>query len=466
MALTHRNTAVPMLNSRTAIRAGNRANALNRVSARHKTMRVDHRFPGGTLLKNMPAFTFIYTALVSPFYTYAIGAAGETRIENIMVWLVMFGATLGVALNKWSLANRSFLRSPPVLALAAYLCFAGASISWALDWQMAMKGYLLQAIIVVMVILPFAFPIPRSYTMQSLHVCCALILAVAAAIVLTSPPSLLGHTGYFPHKQQLGFVAASVVLVSLHELFYPGWRRLLALATGPVAIWLTLESNSKSSLALAIAAPFVAGFLTVLHRYLKIRPSVVLLAITLVVGVAIPDAISRFSYNFNGDYSVTGRIYIWEFINYQISQQPWFGWGFYSYWFLPNSPHLAAPGFIKDMVTSHNGYMELRLYTGYLGYWLFLAFVFLSVRSVDKVHDESPTKACALLSIVIFTLALNLTDSIWLSPSPTWVLYLAVVALSVGAVSSAQPRRASSVGNGLLSSSVSSSPRATADASS
>lgn len=432
---------MPFKRSRTPIKGNDRLNAPDGVSARHKTARADRRFPGGMFLKNIPAFTFLYVGLVSPFYGYVVTNATETRIENVIVWLVMFGATVALALRNWSIADTSFLTSPSVLTLAAYLCFAGASIGWALNPQAAMKGFVLQTIIAVMVVLPFAFPIPRSYTIPSLHVCCALALVVNAAIVLTHPPSSLGHVGYFPHKQMLGIFAASAMFLSLHELFQPGWRRLLALVTGPVAFWLTLESNSKTSLALAIVMPVIAGILTVLNRYLKLRPSTVLLVITVVVGIAVADPVQRMGHMLYGDYTVTGRIYIWDFINYQISWRPWLGWGFYSYWFIPEAPHLAAPGFIRDMVSSHNGYLELKLYTGYLGYWLFLAFIFLSVRSVDKMQDESTLTACVLLSITIFALVLNLTDSVWFGTNPTWVLYLVVVGMSAGTVTLAVPGR-------------------------
>ena len=66
----------------------------------------------------------------------------------------------------------------------------------------------------------------------------------------------------------------------------------------------------------------------------------------------VSNPIERIGSRLYGDATLTGRTGIWAFIDYQISHKPWFGWGFHSYYFVPNSPQREAPGYVRDMPSS------------------------------------------------------------------------------------------------------------------
>jgi exopolysaccharide production protein ExoQ len=162
----------------------------------------------------------------------------------------------------------------------------------------------------------------------------------------------------------------------------------------------------------------------------RLTPAYIVAAVV-IASMFVNNPIERLGYRLYGDATLTGRTGIWGFIEYQISQKRWFGWGFHSYYFVPNSPHSAAPGYIRDMPSSHSGYMELRLETGRIGYWIFLVFIYSSLHLLEHVRRKDPVRAWCFLSFELLAILINLLDSHWLTLTPSWLLYLIVVAESV-----------------------------------
>ena len=117
----------------------------------------------------------------------------------------------------------------------------------------------MQVLALIVVVVPYALPIRPKYTISGVHLCYVIALAVSAVYVLTTPPSPIGHPGYFTHKQELGLLAAIGIILSSYELLQRGWRRLVALVAIALAFWLVFESQSKSALAFALVAIAVFG---------------------------------------------------------------------------------------------------------------------------------------------------------------------------------------------------------------
>ena len=92
---------------------------------------------------------------------------------------------------------------------------------------------------------------------------------------------------------------------------------------------------------------------------------------------------------------------------------------------------MQAPGYIREMPSSHSGYMELKLETGRIGYWIFLVFIYSSLHLMERVRRIDPVRAWFYLSIELFAVLINLLDSSWLALTHFWLLYLIVVAESV-----------------------------------
>jgi exopolysaccharide production protein ExoQ len=385
-------------------------------------------FPGRSVLAALPVFAYFYLLLILPF----IGSGdGGPRIVNQMFWPTMAGSVLALAWVNGSLLNRRYIFSLPIMSLAAYLLFAAASIGWAYSPDYSVSRFFAQLFAVIVVVAPYALPISTAHTPQRLHVCCAIAAAVTAIYVLETPPGPVGHTGYFTDKQTMGMFCGTVIIISAHEILFHGWRRLMAVVVICVSVWLILESKSKGSLAFCLFSLFFSGLVLAVCKYFRTTPPFVLAAAAVLSSLAVSNPIESISYHLYGDFTVTGRTYIWNFINYQISLKPWVGWGFHSYWFVPNSPNNAAPGFVRYMPSSHSGYLELRLDTGYVGYFIFLVFVYSSLHSLEMVRRVDPARAWLYMSLACYVIFVNFIDSIWISGNDLWILYLIVVAESI-----------------------------------
>jgi O-antigen ligase len=383
-------------------------------------------FSTAGLLAMVPVFAIFYVLLVLPFFP----DDGKGRVENILFWPVVAMLTLMLILLNWRRIDSRFFRSLPIVSLIAYLVFAAASVTWAFSPDLAFSRLAVQVLALIVVVVPFALLTRAKSTIPTVHLCYVIALAINAVYVLTTKAGPLGHVGYFPHKQGLGLLAAVGIILSSHELLHRGWRRVVALIAIGLAFWLVFESQSKSALALALVAIPCSGLILLLCKKTRLTPAYVVAAVV-VASMFVSNPIERIGYRLYGDGTLTGRTDIWTFINYQISHKAWFGWGFHSYYFVPNSPHNAAPGYIREMPSSHSGYLELKLETGRIGYWIFLVFIYSSLHLLERVRRIDPMRAWCYLSIELFAVLINLLDSNWLTITHFWLLYLIVVAESV-----------------------------------
>jgi O-antigen ligase len=382
------------------------------------------------VLAVLPVVVFFYVLLVLPL----MGGEGSPRIENILFWPTLTGITLALALYNRSLLDKRFIASLPIASLTAYMVFAGASISWAFSPDNAFTRYMVQLLAVIIVLVPFALPIDTSRLVQRLHMSALTAVVVNAVYVLTTPSSPIGHRGYFIHKQELGMLCGAALILAAHELLFRGWRRWLAAVSICLTFWVIFESQSKGSLALLLVALLFSVILLVAGKLFKISPAFIVGGSVLALDILSrvwSDPMGRIAWYLYGDPTITGRTYIWEFMNYQVFHRSWFGWGFHSYWNVPNSPHLQAPGFVKDMVSSHSGYLELRLDTGYIGYWIFLVFVYASLHILEPVRRKNAIRAWVFMALSMYMILMNLMESLWLQTFPIWMLYLIVVGASV-----------------------------------
>jgi hypothetical protein len=268
----------------------------------------------------MPVFTFFYLLLVLPF----IPVDENSRWENILFWPVVAALTLTLVFRNRARMDRRFFHSLPIMSLIGYLVFAAASVTWAYAPDFAFSRLLVQVLAVIVVAVPYALPISTKYTIPGVHLCFAIALAISAVYVLTTPPSPIGHPGYFTHKQELGMFAALGIILSSHELLHRGWRRLVALIAISLASWLVFESQSKSALAFALIAIFCSWLTLLLCKKTRLTPAFIVAAVV-VASMFVSNPMERIGYRLYGDATLTGRIGIWGFIGYRTEALVWLG---------------------------------------------------------------------------------------------------------------------------------------------
>lgn len=386
---------------------------------------------GSTLLTKMPAIAIFYVLLVLPF----LPDDGKGRIENIMFWPLLAILTLTLVFQGRPQTDYRFFGSWPIVSLIAYLALAAASIVWAYNSELAFSRLLVQVLALIVIVMPQASRAPVPIAIPGVYPCYVVAIVVSIFFVITTPPSPIGHPGYFTHKQELGLLAAIGIITSAYHILQGGWRRFVAAATICASFWLVFESESKSALAFAGFALAFSWIILLISAKTRLTPAVIV-GTVVIASTFVSNPIERLGYRMYGDASLTGRTGIWQYIDYQISHRPWFGWGFHSYYFVPNSPHANAPGYVREMPSSHSGYMELKLETGRIGYWLFLIFIYASLHLLERVRRINATRAWFYLSLQLFAILINLTDSGWFVLNSLWMLYMLVVAEAVRFVSS------------------------------
>ena len=357
----------------------------------------------------IPISACVYASIVSPLLLFASPAMSiaETRWENRIFWPAMAAISVVLAVR-----NRSRLTLPPhIICLLAYLAFAGASVLWAFRPELSFNRFVQQVMILTSIVLPALLAVRTADLMRGLFLCFAFASILNVFFVLGNPPSIVmmygGYPGYFLGKNYLGEFSAIALLLSLHEMLYPGLRRALGIIVVVIATSLLFLSDCKTAFGLALVAPFLAGLTLITGKRMRISPAIILLSIPFCYAVLSSVSgfnINRVSYMLYGDLTFTGRQIIWDFANYMIERRPLLGWGYQSFWLVgPDAPSVVqAPGWVKTMPNAHNGYVDTKLEMGYVGFALLIIFVIATLHAIGRVADRDPARAWLVLSLAVF----------------------------------------------------------------
>ena len=359
----------------------------------------------------------------------------ESGTDAKFFWPVI--SLFSVVLIMW---RRSRLSLPPhVVCLLAYLAFAGASVLWAFNKELSFIRYTQQVMIVIAIVLPAIMSDRRVDLIRALFLCVALAAILNLIFVFVMPPlkaenATPGYTGYFPGKNYLGEFGAIALLLSLSEMPHSGRRRVVAVIFLAVAYYLLLVSNSKTALGLALLAPLVAGLTLISRRIMGISPAVIPVAVIFVY-IALSSVsnftVYRLSYMLYGESTFTHRAIIWDFASDEIARRPLLGWGYQSFWLVgPAGPSIVdAPGWVKDMPNAHNGYLDVRLELGYVGFGFLITFILATLHASGRLLDLNPYRGWSVLSLVYFIIIHNFLESTWMRGFEfLWIVFLILVA--------------------------------------
>ena len=399
----------------------------------------------------VPISACIFALIVSPLFIYVnsypiltLQSAMEFRPENRIFWPAM--AVISVVL---AVRNRSRLTLPPhIICLFAYLAFAGASVLWAFSPELSFIRFVQQLMIVISIVLPTLLAARTADIMRGLFRCFAFASILNLFFILFSGTEMvaaygeigtvnIGYSGYFPGKNYLGECASLAILLSLHEMFYPGRRRALGIIVVVISAVLVYLSDSKTALGLALIAPLLAGLTLIIRNQTRISLAIILLSIpfcyTALSSVSNFN-MNRLSYMMYGDSTFTGRTIIWDFAQNEIEQRPLLGWGYQSFWLVgSDAPSIVdAPGWVKMMPNAHNGYYDTTLEMGYIGYGLLVIFIIATLHAIGRVADRAPARAWLVLSLALYIICWNYLESLWMRGFEfLWIVFL-ILAAEIG----------------------------------
>jgi exopolysaccharide production protein ExoQ len=392
----------------------------------------------------VPISACVFALIIFPlllFFTYSDIHTLEGRLEPRIFWPLMAAISVILAAQ-----NRSRLTWPPnIVCLLAYLACAGASVLWAFSLERSLIRFVQQVMIVTSIVLPAMLAARSTDMMRGLFLCFAIALVLNLFFVLGGSATVvrygsslvnIGYQGYFEGKNYLGECAAVAFLLSLHEILYRGRRRVLGIIVLTMAILLVFLSDSKTAFGLAFICPFVAALTFIVRKLTRISPAIILSSIPLCF--VLLSSVSNFnferiSYMLYGDSSLTGRTVIWDFANYEIGRSPLVGWGYQSFWLVPDSPAVVeAPGWVKMMPNAHNGYYDTMLEMGYVGLGFLIVFIIATLHAIGRVADRDPARGLLMLSLALFIILYNFFESLWMRGFEfLWVVFV-IVAAEIG----------------------------------
>jgi exopolysaccharide production protein ExoQ len=390
----------------------------------------------------------IFALIVSPLLIFLTApdvwtqqSIMEARPENRIFWPAMSAISVVLAVQTRSRLGRTTLPHH-IICLLAYVAFAGASVLWAFSPEQSLTRFVQQVMIVTSIVLPAMLAARTSDVMRGLFLCFAVasilnvffVLGGSATIVLYGSIGVvnIGYQGYFLGKNYLGECAAVALLLSFHEMLCPGRRRAFGIIVVVIATSLLFLSDSKTALGLAFISPFLAIITLSVRKITRISPAIILLSIPfcyVVLSSVSSFNMNRVSYMLYGDSTFTGRTMIWDFAQDEIERRPLLGWGYQSFWLVPNSPKFEAPGWVKMMPNAHNGYYDTMLEMGYVGLALLVVFITATLHAIGRVADRDPARARLVLSLALFIILYNYLESLWMRGFEfLWVVFLILTA--------------------------------------
>ena len=219
-----------------------------------------------------------------------------------------------------------------------------------------------------------ALVLPAMLAARTVDLMRGMFLCFAASVILNifvghQAPD--GYSGFLRGKNELGEISGIAVLLAVHETLYPGLRRVFGIAVMVTATLLLLWSESKTSFALALVCPVLAGAIWVIRKAARISPAITFGSALLCYAVV--SSVCNFNSTYvsevlYGNSSFTGRTVIWDFVFSEIAHRPLFGWGYRSFWLVgTDAPSVIdAPAFVGSMPEGHNGYYDTILELGTL----------------------------------------------------------------------------------------------------
>jgi exopolysaccharide production protein ExoQ len=404
--------------------------------------RASARTSDGRLI--LPMLVCVYVVIISPLISFVSVRSNtlqgmlESQWDNRIVWPVAAASSVGLALLHYSRGGK--LAWPPhIICLVAYVVLAGASVLWAFRPELSFIRFVQQVMILTSVVLPIMLLARSTDFMRGLFLCFLLGLILNALVLQPQimPNGSIGYQGYVAGKNGLGQFAAIALLLAVYEALYPGPKRVLGIVAIIIAASLLFLSNSKTAFGLACLAPILAILMLTARKKARLSPAVFVLGIVLcyeVLSLVTGFNGARLSYMLYGDATFTGRTFIWDFVISEIKRYPALGWGYQSFWLVgPDAPSvLEAPGWVKGMPHAHNGYLDLMVETGLIGFATFIAFIFATLHAAGHVADRDPARAWLVLSIMLFIMLNNFLETSWMHGGDLlWVMFV-VVAAEIG----------------------------------
>lgn len=332
-------------------------------------------------------------------------------------WALAYVAALAVIAAK---PNRylSLARSNSIF-LAAGL-FATLSALWSLTPSLsAYFGMLFLLNVVVGIVIAECFGI--SAIIRFVFWFCFLVQIVSIALALGHSNIAIDPSGnvrgLYSTKNVLAMYACILEFTSV-LLLLAKWRPFLSVAGILVAACCVILSRSGTGALLFVFVTGVAAacYITVRKSRLRLFAVGIGLIVFALVGTAIVSSGMNLSTDLleavGKDSTLTGRTVLWDKALQSFDSYPWFGLGYLSYWYSPQTE--AAEIWIltgQELYSFHNVYLDRLVDVGLVGLSLFVGSLLVLIwRSTRLLLTERTVTWAWCLTFIFFLAALGMSE--------------------------------------------------------
>ena len=359
-------------------------------------------------------------------------------IEKMMAILAYLLIPLLIT-RKWKLCIYLLTKDIPLILL---LLLANFSIIWS-DANLnnnlsSLRGLLLSTMLGVYLAARFSI---REQTRLLAGVFSIVILSsIFAALFLPGygihPASgnLTGWTGIFPHKNLLGghMAWSAAAFLSLSLGISQNSLVRLALWTGfalsSMLVFLAGSAGGIINLVCMILIVPLSKFLK--KTYYKIQVLLIVSVALLIIGSStlIVANSETIAHSLGKDLTFSGRVPMWSTLIDYIAQKPLLGYGFNGFWNSEYGQMFRSRWVWKTVPHSHNGFIELLLALGLIGFLLFtVSFILLFIRAYKHLYEAKSLEDVFPLQFLITFLLANLSESrLLIANNIYWIIYVSM----------------------------------------
>ncbi len=345
------------------------------------------------------ALIFVTYLGFSPVLTGDYGAEGALSGGGDSLRQVAFTALflLIVAATASGKGAGALLDVP--LALVALLLWCWASVTWAIEPDVALRRVLFTTIVTLGV--TYSLNMLRPSTVMSILFAwfAAILLLDWLAIPLLAQAvhqpgeldkALVGNwRGIHSHKNEAGAFCALAALMFIDKA-WRGRSFIIAPVLAALSLAFLVMTSSKTSGGLVFVAAMAGVVFDLAYRNPTLRAVALgaLAAGLLVAVVAFGDQAPALLAVFEDPASLTGRVQIWPvLLNYAVDH-PFLGSGYGSFWAIGDASPVYESGaqWLTTISHAHNGYLDLLVQTGLVG--LALAVLGLVIRPMRRLASQ------------------------------------------------------------------------------
>ena len=365
--------------------------------------------------------------------------------RNILEKLIAALSYLVVPLlfsRRWKLCILLLTKNP---LITCFLFLTSLSVIWA-DTNLAgniseTRGLLLTSLFGMY--LAARFSIKEQIRLLAGVFSIAIIMSIAVALFLpgygihplNGKISQLGGywTGIFAHKNTFGpFMAWSgLIFLSLaSSISNRRWRLVFWIGFGLSCILVLLSGSAGSLVNLvgAIGIAFISKFAKKTHYKVQVLLLVSLILLCglvlssiLIYGQSIASAAGK-------DLTFTGRIPLWSELLDYVAEKPLFGYGFNGFWNSAQYGEVFRGKWLwKDVPHSHNGFIELLLALGLVGFSIFaLSFAVNFFRAAKEIYQAKTLEDTIPMQFLLTFFLANMSEAkLLVSNNIFWIVYVA-----------------------------------------